>query len=120
MVTSISNNKVDQLALELSGAVARVFMLVWDSKLLKALEKSTMHLDWDLYMYLRYVDDGNFAGEEMPLGARLEGTKVKVKENPPLLIKLLHPKIFSSLVWSYTFTVITLFQPTSSDKTFAS
>ena len=39
------------IGLELSGAVARVFMLLWDRKLLVALNKATLHLKWDLLMY---------------------------------------------------------------------
>ena len=68
------------IGLEMSGAVARVFMLLWDRKLLAALEKATQHLAWDLFMYLRYVDDGNTACNTMPLGARLVRGKVRVVE----------------------------------------
>ena len=66
------------IGLELSGAIARVFMLVWDRKLLTALNKATQHLDWDLYLYLRYVDDGNTVCNTLPLGARLVRGKVRV------------------------------------------
>ena len=68
------------IGLELSGAVARVFMLLWDRKLLRALNKATQLLDWDLFMYLRYVDDSNTACNTMPLGARLVRGKVRVVE----------------------------------------
>ena len=66
------------IGLELSGAIARVFMLLWDRKLLTALNKATQHLDWDLYLYLRYVDDGNTVCNTLPLGARLVRGKVRV------------------------------------------
>ena len=59
------------IGLELSGAVTRVFMLLWDRKLLRALHRATQLLQWDLFMYLRYVDDSNTACNSMPLGARL-------------------------------------------------
>ena len=66
------------IGLELSGAIARVFMLLWDMKLLTALHKATQHLVWDLYLYLRYVDDGNTVSNSLPLGARLVRGKVRV------------------------------------------
>ena len=68
------------IGLELSGAVARVFMLLWDRKLLKALHRATLHLQWDLFMYLSYVDDSNTACNILPLGARLVRGKVRVLE----------------------------------------
>ena len=43
------------IGLELSGALARVFMLIWDRKFLKTLEKASKHLDWDLHFMMRYV-----------------------------------------------------------------
>ena len=54
----------------MSGALARVIMLLWDRELLKRLEKAAANTSWSLYAYLRYVDDGNCAGEEAPLGMR--------------------------------------------------
>ena len=68
------------IGLELSGAVARVFMLLWDRKLLKALHRATLHLQWDLFMYLSYVDNSNTACNTLPLGARLVRGKVRVLE----------------------------------------
>ena len=38
------------IGLELSGALARVFMLAWDRRLLTALDKAARGLAWDLYM----------------------------------------------------------------------
>ena len=45
------------IGLELSGALARVFMLAWDRRLLTALDRAARGLAWDLYM--------------MPAGTRL-------------------------------------------------
>ena len=69
------------IGLELSGALARTYMQLWDRKLLLALQKATAHLVWDLYLYLRYVDDGNYATDTMPPGARLVRGKVRVIED---------------------------------------
>ena len=63
------------IGLELSGAIARVFMLLWDRKLLTALNKATQHLDWDLYLYLRYVDDGNTVCNTLPWGPGWSGAR---------------------------------------------
>ena len=64
------------IGLELTGAVSRVYMLWWDGELMRKVTEATRNIDWQLYMYLRYVDDGNCIGEEMPLGARLQDGEV--------------------------------------------
>ena len=58
------------IGLELSGALARIVMLLWDRELLQRLEKAASNTHWDLYIYMRYVYDGNFAAEEALLGMR--------------------------------------------------
>ena len=55
------------IGLELSGALARVIMLIWDRELLQKLNRAAADTTWDLYTYLRYVDDGNCVAEEAPL-----------------------------------------------------
>ena len=67
------------IGLELSGSLARVVMLVWDRELLQKLNKAAAGTSWDLYTYLRYVDDGNCVAEEAPLGMRFERGKFVVK-----------------------------------------
>ena len=39
-----------------------------------------MHSEWELYLYLRYVDDANFVAGELPLGARLDNGKVVIRQ----------------------------------------
>ena len=67
------------IGLQLSGSLARVFMLLWDRKFLEVLEKSTRHLEWDLHLMMRYVDDSNSVTDILPPGARFENGKVKIK-----------------------------------------
>ena len=67
------------IGLELSGALARVVMLLWDRELLRRLDKAASNTPWDLYAYLRYVDDGNYVAEEAPLGMRYVRGKFVVK-----------------------------------------
>ena len=69
------------IGLELSGALARVIMLLWDRELLQKLNKAAADTTWDLYTYLRYVDDGNCVAEEAPLGMRFEQGKFIVKQD---------------------------------------
>ena len=52
------------IGLELSGSLARVIMLLWDQELLRRLDKAAANTSWDLFAYLRYVDDGNMAANE--------------------------------------------------------
>ena len=67
------------IGLELTGAIARVFMLWWDDQFMKRLQEATAQLDWNLYFYMRYVDDCNCIGEEIPLGARIHSGKVVIE-----------------------------------------
>ena len=69
------------IGLELSGALARVIMLIWDRELLQKLNRAAADTTWDLYTYLRYVDDGNCVAEEAPLGMRFERGKFIVKQD---------------------------------------
>ena len=50
--------------------LARVIMLLWDQELLRRLDKAAENTRWDLFAYLRYIDDGNMAANEVPLGTR--------------------------------------------------
>ena len=47
------------IGLELAGALARVVMLWWDRKFLSLATANNLIL----YLYLRYIDDGNMAGD---------------------------------------------------------
>ena len=67
------------IGLELTGAVSRVVMLLWDRGLLQKLHKAAMGTSWDLYAYLRYVDDANVAAKEAPPGMRYIRGKFKIK-----------------------------------------
>lgn len=67
------------IGLELTGAIARVFMLSWDKKFIDRVKRMTEGFNWKLYMYMRYVDDCNCIGEEMPPGTRIENGKLVVK-----------------------------------------
>ena len=46
-------SKGGSIGSELTGEVSRVYMLRWDRKLMKKLEK----LGWEVVLYKRYVDD---------------------------------------------------------------
>ena len=67
------------IGLELTGAVARVFMLSWDRRFLTRVENMTRGLEWQMYMYRRYVDDCNCIGEEIPPGTRVENDRLLIK-----------------------------------------
>ena len=67
------------IGLELSGALARVVMLLWDRELMQKLLRAAKNTPWDLYTYMRYVDDGNYVTEEAPLGMRYVRGKFVVK-----------------------------------------
>ena len=54
------------IGLELAGALARVVMLWWDRKFLSLATANNLIL----FLYLRYIDDGNLAGEHLPPGSR--------------------------------------------------
>ena len=67
------------IGLELSGALARVVMLLWDRELMRKLLKAANNTPWDLYMYMRYIDDGNYVAEEAPMGMRYVRGKFIIK-----------------------------------------
>ncbi len=46
----------EPIGLEITGAVARLFMLWWDERWIKTIEQATAGIDWNLLLYLRYVD----------------------------------------------------------------
>ena len=69
------------IGLELTGSLARVFMLWWDKQFLSAVETATSEIGYELFMYKRYVDDCNMAGKSIPLGARLKDNKVVIDED---------------------------------------
>ena len=69
----------EPIGLELSGALGRVFMHIWDRKFLSLLEKSTRNIEWDLHFMKRYVDDTNAVTDVMPAGARFEKGKIRIK-----------------------------------------
>lgn len=68
------------IGLELTGAISRVFMLHWDRLFMEKIEEATSDIEWNLYLYMRYVDDSNWVCDELPLGARVDGNKIVVKE----------------------------------------
>ena len=43
------------------------------------VKDATDQLGWNLYFYMRYVDDCNCVGEELPLGSRVHNGKVIIK-----------------------------------------
>jgi hypothetical protein len=67
------------IGLELTGAIARVFMLSWDRRFLTRVENMARGFDWKMYMYMRYVDDCNCIGDEIPPGTRIEGDRLVIK-----------------------------------------
>ena len=72
-------SKCGPIGLELTGAVSRVVMLLWNRELIHKLKNAAAGTSWNLHAYLRYVDDGNVAAEEAPLGMRYISGKFKVK-----------------------------------------
>ena len=55
-------------------------MLYWDRELKRRINEATENIDWQLYMYVRYVDDANYVGSVMPPGARMENGKVVIQQ----------------------------------------
>ena len=68
------------IGLELTGAVARPFMLRWDHLYKNSVRKAGM----GVMMYERYVDDSNQVAVVPPTGARYDVTikKVIIDDNP--------------------------------------
>ena len=67
------------IGLQLTGAIARAFMLWWDKKLMERLREATRKVRWECQMYLRYVDDGNIVCTPFPPGSKIEGDSVVVQ-----------------------------------------
>ena len=69
------------IGLELTGAISRVVMSHWDKKLMTKLKNAGSDIKWHPMLYMRYVDDSNYIGQEIPPGARLgENGKIKIME----------------------------------------
>ena len=66
------------IGLELTGAIARVYMLWWDNQL--KIKIGNAGLEWQMYFYMRYVDDANIVGEIMEPGIRYENDKLVKKQ----------------------------------------
>ena len=62
------------IGLELSGAIARVYMLQWDRQFLALARENNLNLN----QYFRYIDDQNNVIEALPLGTRWNGEKLVV------------------------------------------
>ena len=54
------------IGLELAGALARVVLLWWERKFLSLTTANNLIL----FLYSRYIDDRNLAGEPLPPGSR--------------------------------------------------
>ena len=67
------------IGLQLTGAIARTFMLWWDKKLMEKLREATKKIRWECHMYLRYVDDGNIVCTPFPPGSKIEGDSIVVE-----------------------------------------
>ena len=62
------------IGLELSGSIARVFMLRWDRQFLHLARENGLKL----HLYFRYIDDQNQVTEALPPGTRWGGEKRSV------------------------------------------
>ena len=63
-----------------TGAAAKVFMLDWCETFQEKLKKATTNIpSFNLYLHKLYVDDNNFATEELPPGTRLKGDVMVVE-----------------------------------------
>ena len=60
---------------ELTGEVSRVYMLRWDRKLMKKLDK----LGWEVILYKRYVDDILVAVRGVQPGVRFDAQKSQLE-----------------------------------------
>ena len=68
------------IGLQVTGAVARAFMIWWDQKLMEKMRDATSEVKWKCYMYLRYVDDGNIVCTPFPVGSREKDGKVVIEK----------------------------------------
>ena len=62
------------IGLELTGAIARVFMIWWDTQFLEKIKN--IRTNWNLHFYMRYIDDTNMIGDIMTPGMRYEGGRL--------------------------------------------
>ena len=46
---AFKQNDGGPIGLELSGALGRAFMLIWDKKFLSTIEKAARNLEWNMY-----------------------------------------------------------------------
>ena len=69
------------IGLELTGAVARPFMLRWDRLYLQMAKKAGL----EIKMYERYIDDSNQTVVVPPPGAKYDKTRKKVVIDPVLI-----------------------------------
>ena len=82
------DNKVYQqsdggpIGLQVTGAIARAFMIWWDGKFMERLREATENMEWRCHMYMRYVDDGNVICTPFPSDCELiEGKVVRQQHN---------------------------------------
>ena len=66
------------IGLQLTGAIARIFMLWWDRKVKEQINNAMADIDFQLHMYMRYVDDCNIVCTALPTNSRLEKGKVVI------------------------------------------
>ena len=65
-----------------SSHLAKVYMLDWCLIFQDLLERATVNLpDFEVYTHALYVDDNNFATEELPPGARLKDGVLEIVED---------------------------------------
>ena len=72
------------IGLELTGAVARVFMLWWlDGRLLEKVRELTekAKIRWQVHFYMRYVDDSNIMADIIEPGMRVMNNNIVKIEN---------------------------------------
>ena len=68
------------IGLQVTGAIARAFMLWWDQRLMQVMREATRGMRWRCYMYMRYVDDCNIVCTPFPRGSEEKDGKVIVHE----------------------------------------
>ena len=64
------------IGLQLTGAIARTFMLWWDREMLKGINEATRNVHFQLFTYMRYVDDCNIVCTALPTNCRIEDGNV--------------------------------------------
>ena len=62
------------IGLELTGAVSRPFMMMWDKSYLKMLKQAGLFMR----LYERYVDDSNQVAEVPPAGSKYDRERKKI------------------------------------------